>query len=192
MRYLSIILLAAACGKEPAAPGPGPADQSPPPAGDEQATPPNQQDANIELPEPKAAGEEETKLTENSTRIRKSFDIEPGSGVQVSGEVTYDGEETGIIRIDFLKQEERIELAHTFELTELGPFTAEAPKGSGKYMVTAVLDKGMDGPTIGEPISKPVEIEVKDAAISGIKLKLEMPPELPADGDPPPPPAPPK
>ena len=109
------------------------------------------------------------------------FSVAAGSGVKISGKVSYEGAKTGAIRIDFLRTtgSQFPELVHSVTLDALGPFETEAPKDFGSLQVMAFIDTADDGPSAGEPAGLwGTPLDIKDQPITGVDIVLSDRPEL--------------
>ncbi len=128
------------------------------------------------------------------------FKVEPGTGVKLSGDITYTGTRTGTLRVDFLKNSEGgsfPELVNTIALDKPGPWSVEAPKDLGDISIVSFIDADDNGPSDGEPAGKIDKTTVAGADIAKLDITLSDNPELgslkppgkgaPAGGMPPPP-----
>ena len=108
-----------------------------------------------------------------------SFQVTPGSGVKLSGEVRYTGTKTGTLRLDFLRasaaQGSFPELLESLTMDKPGPFEVEAPKNTGLVGIVAYLDVDGNGPSAGEAAGTPGagEIDIKDVPVTGIDIELK-------------------
>ena len=110
-----------------------------------------------------------------------SFDVAPGTGVTISGTLVYAGSQTGVFRIDFLQREGEAPpiLAHMVELEGPGPFTVEAPPGTGSLYVVGFVDVKGDGPSASDPAGMLAEqIVVGTDAVADLVLTLTDDPDL--------------
>lgn len=103
------------------------------------------------------------------------LDVAPGTGVKVSGTLSYKGSETGKLRLDILQADgEGYSILKTDEIKGAGPFELELPKHLGTIAITSFLDIKGDGPDAGDPQAEALDIKVEETPISGIKLELEV------------------
>lgn len=154
---------------------PPPGDTGAPPEGG--GAPPEGGGAPPEGGAPGAPNEEGEAPAEAGKGVEASeFDIEEGQGILVSGTVTYSGSQDGDIRVDLLKENYQgsamPKVMTTVAVASDGTFQIEVPKGFGKVNVVAFLDFDGNGISPGEPIAAKNGVNIKNAAISGLKLKL--------------------
>jgi hypothetical protein len=110
-----------------------------------------------------------------------SFQVDEGTGVTISGTLAYEGSQTGVFRIDFLLKEADAPptLAHMLELDAPGPFSVEAPEGTGSLYVVGFVDVKGDGPSASDPAGMlEVPIVVESSPIADLVLTLSDAPEL--------------
>jgi hypothetical protein len=110
-----------------------------------------------------------------------SFQVEAGTGVTISGTLSYEGSQTGVFRIDFLQKEGDAPptLAHMLELDEPGPFSVEAPQGTGSLYVVGFVDVEGDGPSASDPAGMlEAPILVESSPVADLVLTLTDAPDL--------------
>lgn len=156
-------------GGAPGGPGEGAPDGGAPPEGG----PPADGQAPPEGGPPPADGEGAPPGGEGTESL---LDVQPGEGVAVSGTVSYDGSLKGDVRVDMIKENYQgspmPRVMTSVLVGDDGAWEIEVPKGFGKVNVVAYLDSDGNGLSPGEPIAAKNGVNVKNAAVSGISLKL--------------------
>ncbi len=105
------------------------------------------------------------------------FEVEEGQGVILSGTVSYEGDSTGTVRVDFLRPPGKGQLpgaVHTLALDAPGDWTVEAPKDFGELIIVSFIDVNNDGPSRGEPkvvLDPPMKVEGEP--VTGIELTIQ-------------------
>lgn len=110
-----------------------------------------------------------------------SFQVEAGTGVTISGTLAYEGSQTGVFRIDFLSKEGEAPptLAHMLELEGPGPFSVEAPPGTGSLYIVGFVDVKGDGPSASDPAGMLAEpIVIDSSPVADLVLTLSDAPDL--------------
>ncbi len=108
--------------------------------------------------------------------IPAGFVLEPGKTVKISGTTTYNGTQTGVLRLDFLRQPEGApfpELLHTISLPKPGPWEIEVPRNTGDVTIAAYIDANDNGPEPTEPgavTDGPVKVAAE--SVRGITLDI--------------------
>jgi hypothetical protein len=106
-----------------------------------------------------------------------SFQLTAGSGVKVSGTITWAGETAGTLRVDVLRKPTSggsfPELLHSMSLEKSGPFEFEAPKGTGAVGIVAYYDTDGNGPSATEPAAAR-EVDIENDPIAGVDLTLAV------------------
>ena len=101
------------------------------------------------------------------------IEVAPGTGVKLTGSISYAGKVDGTIRMDVLKKSDTMpELVFSTKLDKVGPFETEIPKDLGTAQVTVFIDSAGDGPSPGEPMAASAWIEVAQAPITDMNLSL--------------------
>lgn len=100
-----------------------------------------------------------------------------GAGVKVSGSVTYAGSQTGTIRVDFLRAQERPgfpEIVGSLSLKAPGPFSVDVPQSLGKVQIVSYIDADGNGPSAGEAFGHPPKdvYDIETTAITGVDITL--------------------
>lgn len=118
------------------------------------------------------------------------FNVADGAGVVVSGTLTYEGTQTGQLRIEFLATEDDAppRLLHVEKLESLGPFSVSTPPNTGPVALVAFLDVNGDGPSATDPAGLS-RIAIEETNLDGVTLVLSDSPDLgdltPGDAAPP-------
>lgn len=107
------------------------------------------------------------------------FEVAEGEGVTLSGLISYEGEQKGALRMDFLTVAENAHpnLVHATSLDALGAFSIEVPKDFGALHLVAFIDVAGDGPSPTDPAAT-VKVAVGTDDISDITLALSDEPDL--------------
>ena len=94
----------------------------------------------------------------------------------LSGKVTYDGSLEGDVRLDMIKEDYEgspmPRVMTSVLVGDGGAWEIEVPKGFGKVNVVAYLDSDGNGLSPGEPIAAKNGVNIKNAAIGDLNLKL--------------------
>ncbi len=117
--------------------------------------------------------------------------VAEGEGVLLSGTISYPGEKSGRVRVDFLKVEgaRPPQLASTLELPQLGDWSLELPKEYGDVRIVGFIDQTGDGPSEDDPAAAwPELVTVGLEAVPALNIVLSDEPDLGAltPGGPPP------
>lgn len=106
-----------------------------------------------------------------------SLTVEPGTGVKLSGNYTYDGATKGAYRLDIFRMgsDGRPMILHAATLEKTGPWELEVPKDLGTVNIMAFVDSNGNGPELAEPSATLIDIAVGTEAVANLDLK-------PADG----------
>lgn len=107
----------------------------------------------------------------------KEFNVEAGKGVKVSGSVIYSGSQKGTVRVDFLRQEDKLgfpEIVGSLTLKAPGPFDIDVPQNLGKVRVVAYIDADGNGPSEGEAMGRAPKdtYDIEATPITGIDITL--------------------
>jgi hypothetical protein len=108
------------------------------------------------------------------------FDVAEGEGVTLSGTMSYDGEQAGSIRLDFLVIDAggtAPKLMHAESLNEMGAWSLDVPKDFGELIVVGFIDADADGPSPTDPAAT-VTLDVAGENMPDIELKLVDDPDL--------------
>ncbi len=115
------------------------------------------------------------------------LEVVPGEGVKLSGTASFDGEATGPIRLDVLKQTEgNSQRVHTMTLEKFGAFEIELPKNYGTVQIAVLVEAG--GPARPMAISEPMMVgdqPIRDIGLALIPLDPSAGPATPPMGAPP-------
>jgi len=118
------------------------------------------------------------------------FDVSAEGGVTISGMLTYDGSETGQVRLDFLRTEGDgpPHLLHVEKLDALGAFSMQVPSNTGPVTIVAFVDIDDDGPSTSDPAGL-VQLAIEEAPLANVSIALIDSPDLGAltPGNEPPP-----
>jgi hypothetical protein len=108
-----------------------------------------------------------------------SFDVPEGAGVVVSGTLTYQGAQTGEVRIDFLHREGDAppQLLHVEILESVGSFSISAPPNLGETVMVAFIDVDQDGPSATDPAGLQ-SIVIEESEILNLEIQLSDEPDL--------------
>jgi len=152
------------------APSPGAA---PIPPGGAPASPPADGTVPSTPPDPNAPGG----LPVTTIHPDREFQV-TGTGVKVSGSVTYAGGQKGTIRVDFLRAQERPgfpEIVGSLSLKAPGPFSVDVPQSLGKVQIVSYIDGDGNGPSEGEAFGHaPKDVyDIETTAITGIDITLK-------------------
>lgn len=154
---------------EGAAPVPPPAGPgTPPPEGSVPGTPPP---ATVDPSAPPVT----------AVHPDREFQV-TGTGVKVSGSVSYAGSQKGTIRVDFLRAQERPgfpEIVGSLSLKAPGPFSVDVPQSLGKVQIVSYVDADGNGPSPGEAFGHPPKdvYDIETTAITGIDITLRDEPQ---------------
>lgn len=107
------------------------------------------------------------------------FDVKEGEGVTLSGTVSYAGEATGPVRMDFLVQDDgnAPRLVHASSVETMGAWSIVVPKGYGDLFIVGFLDPDADGPSPTDPAAS-VSLKVEEEDIGDLELVLVDDPDL--------------
>ena len=140
-----------------------------------------------------------------------SFEVEEGQGLKLRGVVSHSGQESGKLILQLLRVSagNPPELLHSETLSQVGPFSIQAPSGIGAVSLVAFMDVDGNGLPSEEDIGARSDLDIQAAdmqelnlALGNIELLGDLVPGrlLPSDGpeaqdaeateEPPPPPPP--
>lgn len=140
---------------------------------------------------PAAAGGNSAPMVEDvgATQPNEArFRVKPGEGIEVSGTFVYEGEISGMRRLDFRaipEGEGAPRLVHTLEVRSGDTWEIEAPKGFGQLQVHAFIDQDGDGPTKGDPgyvTDPPLRIDQEPILLVELRLTDDFDPSVLAPG----------
>jgi hypothetical protein len=101
------------------------------------------------------------------------------SGVTLSGEVTYTGNQTGYLRMDVIKKSsgknDPFEVIHATTLTSFGKWSMDVEVDLGKVNLVVFLDEQGNGPDPNEPQIEIEGISVAYQNLGGIDFHLKDP-----------------
>jgi len=100
------------------------------------------------------------------------------SGVTLSGEITYTGQQTGYLRMDVVKKsrgDTPFEVLHATTLPSFGPWKIDVEVDLGKVNLIVFLDVEGNGPDPNEPQTQIEGISVAYQNISDLNFKLTDP-----------------
>ena len=102
-----------------------------------------------------------------------------GTGVGVSGTLTYEGSKKGQVRLDFLATEDDAppRLLHVEKLDGGGAFTVATPPNTGSVAIVAFVDVDDDGPSPGDPAGM-TRVAIEEADIADVNIELSDSPDL--------------
>lgn len=111
------------------------------------------------------------------------FGIEAGTGVKISGEITYAGTNKGTIYYDVLSkgQDNMPALVYSGKLDAPGPFEFEAKKEFGEVYVVAFLDVNGSGstPEPTEPAGRVTgTVDIGSEPVANVSIVLSDTPDL--------------
>lgn len=118
------------------------------------------------------------------------FEVAEGEGVTLSGTITYAGDQSGQLRMDFLTVAENSHpsLVHAMSIDAVGPFSIEVPKDFGELHLVSFIDVAGDGPSPTDPAAT-AKVSIGSEDVGDITLALSDEPDLgeltpggPADG----------
>ncbi len=95
--------------------------------------------------------------------------VEPGTGVVISGTFTYEGEAKGTYRLDVSAPQTGgppVMLAQT-TLPALGPWSVEVPKNAGAIMIVGFIEEG-HGPGGGSPTATVYGLTVAETPLADV------------------------
>jgi hypothetical protein len=109
------------------------------------------------------------------------FKLGPDEGVAMGGMLSYAGDKTGRLQLDFLTRDpdQPPRLVHTVQLKGPGPWTTRVPKDYGPIYVVAFIDIDGDGPSATDPAAatlEPVVVGAED--LTTVDLTLSDAPDL--------------
>lgn len=164
----------------PATPGAPPGPTGPAPEGAAQPPAPAPPPADGAATPPGGA------VPPSSRPTPAGFQVAAGAGVKVSGTVAYAGGRTGTLVIDFIEQptdQPYPKLLHSLAVAAPGPFEVEVPKNAGRLVLVAYLDEDGNGPESEEARAPSTEVQVAEAAVSGVALTVSDTPDADAKKD---------
>lgn len=103
------------------------------------------------------------------------FDVTAGNAVAVSGTITYEGSQTGTVKLDFLSRDADSppELLHSEVLDALGDWSVQVPKSTGQLYIVAFVDTTDGGPYADDPAGMPEgKVVVAEADVPGVNITL--------------------
>jgi len=109
------------------------------------------------------------------------FKLGPDEGVGMTGTLSYAGEKTGRLQLDFLARDpdQPPRLVHTVQMKGPGPWTTRVPKDYGPIYVVAFIDIDGDGPSATDPAAATMEpVVVGGEDLTGVDLTLSDTPDL--------------
>lgn len=107
------------------------------------------------------------------------FNVAAGTGVGVSGTLSYEGSKEGQLRVDFLATEDDAppRLLHVEKLDAFGAFTVATPPNTGSVAIVAFVDIDGDGPSPGDPAGM-TRVSIEEANLTGVDIELSDSPDL--------------
>jgi hypothetical protein len=107
------------------------------------------------------------------------FNVEAGTGVGISGTLSYEGSQEGQLRVDFLATEDDAppRLLHVEKLDAFGAFTVATPPNTGSVAIVAFVDIDGDGPSPGDPAGM-TRVSIGEANLTDVNIELSDTPDL--------------
>ncbi len=109
------------------------------------------------------------------------YGLEEGAGVMLGGDILYAGESTGLVLVDVITTNSlggADQSAYSVVCGGVGAFEAEVPKDLGEVRLVVFLDSDGNGPSEGDPGGLSDELDVDDAAITGVTIHVTDDPDL--------------
>ncbi len=107
------------------------------------------------------------------------FDLNPGTGVKLSGTLSYAGEQVGplLLQVVILQPNQPPELKHSQVQAEFGEFEVEVPRHLGKTTLVSFVDVENDGPSETDPAAF-LSLEIGSREKTGLIMELSDAPDM--------------
>ena len=107
------------------------------------------------------------------------FNVEAGTGVGISGTLSYEGSKEGQLRVDFLATEDDAppRLLHVEKLDAFGTFNVATPPNTGSVAIVAFVDIDGDGPSPADPAGM-TRVSILESDLTDVDIELSDTPDL--------------